>query len=100
VRFRLTNFSSQKVTDSIGRSLTSAKEVRVTLSGPRIKAVSASCSWNSTIGKFQCTIHFPSQVKKGKKHNYKLTVSENFGLGFARAPTRAGAANPAIIHFR
>jgi hypothetical protein len=39
-------------------------------------------------------------VKKGKKHNYKLTVSENFGLGFARAPTRAGAANPAIIHFR
>jgi uncharacterized protein YjbI with pentapeptide repeats len=100
VKFRLTNFSSQKVTDSIGRSLTSAKEVRVTLSGPRIKAVSANCSWNSTIGKFQCTIHFPSNVKKGKKHNYKLTVSENFGLGFARAPTRAGAANPAIIHFR
>jgi uncharacterized protein YjbI with pentapeptide repeats len=100
VKFRLTNFSSQKVTDSIGRSLTNAKEVRVTLSGPRIKAVSANCSWNSTIGKFQCTIHFPSNVKKGKKHNYKLTVSENFGLGFARAPTRAGAANPAIIHFR
>ena len=100
VRFRLTNFSSQKVTDSIGRSLTSAKEVRVTLSGPRIKAVSANCSWNSAMGKFQCRIHFPSKVKKGKKHNYKLTVSENFGLGFARAPTRAGAANPAIIHFR
>ena len=100
VKFRLTNFSSQKVTDSIGRSLTNAKEVRVTLSGPGIRAVRANCSWNSTIGKFQCTIHFPGKVKKGKKHNYKLTVSENFGLGFARAPTRAGAANPAIIHFR
>lgn len=100
VRFRLTNFSSQKVTDSIGRSLSNAHEVRVTLSGPGISPVNTSCSWNSGLGKFQCTVHFPGKVKKGKSHRYKLLVSENFGLGFSRAPTRAGAANPAIIHFR
>lgn len=100
VRFRLTNFSSQKVTNSIGQSLTSDHEVRVTLSGPGIKPVNAFCSWNSGLGKFQCTVHFPGKVKKGRSHRYKLTVSEDFGLGFARAPTRAGAANPATIHFR
>jgi uncharacterized protein YjbI with pentapeptide repeats len=99
VRFRLTNFSSQTVTNSIGRSLASAREVRVTLSGPRITPVSTSCSWRSGLSKFQCTVHF-GNVKKGKSHNYKLTVSENYGLGFAKAPTRAGAANPAIIHFK
>jgi uncharacterized protein YjbI with pentapeptide repeats len=100
VRFRLTNFRSQKVTDSIGQSLTSDHDVRVTLSGPRINPVNAHCSWNSGLGKFQCTVHFTGQVRKGRSHRYKLTVSENYGLGFARAPTRAGAANPAIIHFR
>lgn len=100
VRFRLTNFRSQKVTDSIGQSLTSGHEVRVTLRGPGIKPVNAFCSWNSALGKFQCTVHFPGKVKKGKSHKYRLTVSEDYGLGFARAPTRAGAANPATIHFR
>ena len=99
VRFRLTNFSSQKVTNSIGQSLTSDRDVRVTLSGPGITPVNAHCSWNSGLGKFQCTVHFGS-VKKGRSHKYKLTVSENFGLGFGKAPTRVGAANPATIHFR
>jgi len=100
VRFRLTNFSSQKVTDSIGRSLSNNREVRVTLSGPGISPVNTACSWNSGLGKFQCTVHFSGKVKKGKSHRYKLLVSENFGLGFSRAPTRTGAANPAIIHFK
>jgi uncharacterized protein YjbI with pentapeptide repeats len=99
VRFRLTNFRSQKVTNSIGQSLTSDHDVRVTLRGPGITPVNAHCSWNSGLGKFQCTVHF-GNVKKGKSHRYRLTVSENFGLGFAKAPTRVGAANPATIHFR
>jgi len=99
VRFRLTNFRSQKVTNSIGQSLTSDHDVRVTLRGPGITPVNAHCSWNSGLGKFQCTVHF-GNVKKGKSHKYRLTVSENFGLGFAKAPTRVGAANPATIHFR
>ena len=100
VRFRLTNFASKTVTSSIGRSLTTDREVRVTLTGPGIRAVSTFCSWNASLQKFRCTVHFPGKVKKGKSHKYKLTVSENYGRGFARAPTRSGAANPAIIHFR
>jgi uncharacterized protein YjbI with pentapeptide repeats len=99
VRFRLTNFHSQKVTDSIGRSLTSGQEVRVTLTGPGIAQVNTTCTWNASIGKFRCAVHF-GNVKKGRSHNYKLKVQENYGLGWAKAPTRPGAANPATIHFR
>jgi uncharacterized protein YjbI with pentapeptide repeats len=100
VRFRLTNFHGGSVTSSIGHSLTSAKEVRVSLSGPGITKVNASCSWSASLRKFKCTIHFPSSVKTGKAHNYKVTVSENYGRGFAKAPKRTGAANPATIHFK
>ena len=100
VRFRLTNFKGSAVTNSIGRSLTSAKEVRVTLSGPGIKKANTSCSWNASLKKFRCTVHFSSKVKTGKSHSYKLTVSENYGRGWAKAPKRTGAANPATIHFK
>jgi uncharacterized protein YjbI with pentapeptide repeats len=100
VRFRLTNFQSQKITNSIGNSLTSNREVRVTLNGRGIATVFAHCSWNSTIGKFGCTIHFPGTVKKGHRHNYSIRIQENYGRGWAKAPVRSGASNPLIIHFK
>jgi uncharacterized protein YjbI with pentapeptide repeats len=100
VRFRLTNFHGKSVTSSIGGSLTSAKEVRVSLTGPGITKVNASCSWSASLHKFKCTVHFSGKVKTGKSHNYKVTVSENYGRGWAKAPKRAAAVNPAIVHFK
>jgi uncharacterized protein YjbI with pentapeptide repeats len=99
-KFRLTNFHGSAVSNSIGRSLTTGHEVRATLRGPGIKPVIASCTWSSSLRKFRCIIDFSGKVKTGKSHKYTVSISENYGRGFSRAPKRTGAANPATIHFK
>ncbi len=98
-QFRLTAPGGSAITSAIGSSLGDAREVRVTLAGPRIKAVTAYCRWAAAEHGFACAVDFPSSVRAGKAYRYTITAAENFGPGFVRAPAARGAVNPAVIHF-
>lgn len=98
--FRLTSASGAVISNAIGASLTSGKQVRARLTGPGIKAAIAYCSWSNSARQFGCKITVPRGIKAGKKHAYKITVAEKPASGFVTAPIRGKVSNPEIIYFR
>ncbi|HET7017789.1 MAG TPA: hypothetical protein VFI65_27955 [Streptosporangiaceae bacterium] len=60
VRFRLDGAAGQAIGNSTGKSLAGRHLVRVSLSGPRIKAVTALCNWDSAGHGFVCTVSRPA----------------------------------------
>ncbi len=99
-RFRLATASGKPIAASVAASLASARKVRVTLSGPRISAVTTNCAWQARPGVFQCTVSIPAAVRTGKTSKYLLTATANLGAGFAVVPVVGKAANPETIHFK
>ncbi len=75
-------------------------EIRATLAGPGIKAVTVACTWNTTGRYLQCAIAIPRGVKTGRTHPYTLTVAENLGSGWRTIPADAASENPAPIYFK
>ena len=100
VRFRLTLTSGAALSSSVGAALAGAGVVRVTLSGPEIKATSANCAWASAAGEFTCALGVPHGVKTGQRYSYRIIAAEKPGTGFAAAPSPGKIANPETIHFR
>lgn len=100
IHFRLDTASGAAIRASVAAAIAAAKEVRVTLAGPGIKAATVYCSWNSSLAEFACTITDPRGIEKGKSHSYTITVAEKPGTSFQTAPRLGKAANPETIHFR
>jgi hypothetical protein len=98
VQFVLTNASGRAITGSAAAALAKAHDVRVTLSGPRIKTQTAVCKWSK--GAFDCSLKVPKSVKTGKSRSYHLSAEENLGSGFIVAPVLKSAKNPTTIHFK
>jgi uncharacterized protein YjbI with pentapeptide repeats len=99
VHFKLTTSSGAVIPASVAAAIGAAKQVRITLAGPGIKATSAYCSWDAAAGAFACTITDPRGIEKGKSHTYTITVAEQPGTVFQTAPRLGKAANPETIHF-
>lgn len=100
VHFRLATVTGAAIPAATGGALLGgAREVRVTLSGPGIKATSAYCSWTAAAGEFTCTITVPRWVRAGKAHAYLITAAERPGSAFSTAPRLGKAANPETVHF-
>jgi predicted outer membrane repeat protein len=96
VKFRLTT-GGQPISASAAAALAAAEGVKATLTGPGISPHSVLCTWNTTSLFFQCNIKTPSGLHTGKTNPYQITVYENTGGGFAKAP---GTANPETIYFK
>jgi uncharacterized protein YjbI with pentapeptide repeats len=100
VRFRLTSANGAAISASLAKALAAAHDVRVTLQGPGIKAVTVYCGWNASQQDLTCAIRIPSGVRTGTAQRYTLTAAENVGTGFLTVPVVKGGANPEVIHFR
>lgn len=100
VRFRFANAEGTAISGSIAAALAAGHKVRVTLAGPNINPVTATCGWNTTARVFACSIKIPAGVRTGQTRNYKITVAENVGTGFLTAPGVGGGVNPETIHFK
>jgi uncharacterized protein YjbI with pentapeptide repeats len=98
-RFHLVSPANLPVSAVIAASLSAAKELRATLSGPGIKASTAYCSWSSSAGYFSCPIAVPHGIKAGQKNPYKITAAEMPGTSFLNAPVRGKTLNPETIYF-
>lgn len=99
VHFKLATASGAAIPASVAAAIGTAKQVRVTLAGPGIKATTAYCSWDSSGGEFACTIADPHGIEKGTSHSYTITAAEEPGTSFQTAPRLSKAANPETIHF-
>lgn len=99
VRLRLTDSSGSPISASLAGALAAASDVRVTLSGPGIKAVTVNLRWNASHADLTATIHISPGVRTGSKQDYTLTVTENVGTGFLKTPGVLGTAAPEVIHF-
>lgn len=100
VRFRLDNGAGHPIGNSLGRSLARQHRVRVSISGPRIKVVTALCGWDSAHSRFECALSIPSGVKTGSRADYAIAASEKLSAQFKVAPAVGAAVNPEEIHFR
>jgi hypothetical protein len=100
VRFRLANAAGTAISGSIAAALAAAHKVRVTLAGPNINLVTATCGWNTTARVFACSIRIPGGVRTGQTRKYKITAAENVGTGFLTAPGVGAGVNPETIHFK
>ena len=100
VHFKLATASGTAIPASIAAAIGAAKQVRVTLAGPGIKATIAYCSWHYSGREFACTIADPHGIRKGTSHSYTITAAEDPGPNFQNAPRLGKAANPETIHFR
>jgi uncharacterized protein YjbI with pentapeptide repeats len=100
VRFRLTNASGTPISASLATALAAAHDVRATLRGPGIKAVTANCTWSATQRDLACAIRVPSGVRTGSAQKYTITATENVGTGFLTVPGVRGADDPEVVHFR
>ena len=100
VKFRLAEADGKALAASLARSLAAQHDVRVELTGPRIKAVTATCAWHAHGGYFQCSVKVPAKAEAGKSHRYLLTALEALGHQFVTAPAVGKSANPEVIHFR
>lgn len=102
VKFRLGNANDQLLSPGIAAALAAAHQVKVTLTGPRIRPEAVLCSWHDAAalnGYFTCSVKIPSGVLTGRR--YHITARENVGSGFVTAPAiNATAGNPQIVHFR
>lgn len=98
VTFRLANGRGKPVSSSVAAKLSQKHQVRVTLTGPGITAVTAACRWDSATKYFRCSIKTPSAVRTGR--SYRIRAAENVGSGFVTAPVIGKATNPEVITFR
>jgi uncharacterized protein YjbI with pentapeptide repeats len=101
VVFGLQGASGRSIVPAVGAALARARDVRATLRGPAIKAVTAVCSWHSTGRYFRCALSIPRGVKTGHSRRYTITADENpgAGVGFVTAPGEPTAVDPEVIHF-
>ena len=99
VRFQLTNAAGAGVSSADADALAAARDVRATLQGPGISAVTASCGWNAARRLFSCAIRIPAKVRAGSHWRYTITARENVGTGFVPVPGVRGAADPEVVHF-
>ena len=99
-RFRLTDVNGQPAYAPFQAGLAADHDVRVTLRGPGITAVTVNCGWNASQADLTCAIRIPSGVRTGSSQRYTLTATENVGTGFVTIPAVRGTANPEVIHFR
>jgi len=99
VHFKLVTSSGAAIAASVASAIGTARDIRVTLTGPRIKATTAYCSWYAR-GKLTCKIADPRGIDKGTSRKYKITMAEKPGPGFQTAPRFGKAANPETIHFK
>lgn len=99
VRFRLVNAKGTAISAATAKVLAFAQDVRVTLAGPRIHAVSAFCNWSAAARAFSCVLKIPAKVETGRRHKYTITAEENLGTGFYSVPVVGRAANPETIRF-
>jgi uncharacterized protein YjbI with pentapeptide repeats len=101
VVFGLQGASGRSITRPVGAALARARDVRATLRGPAIKAVTAVCSWHSPGRYFRCALSIPRGVRAGHSRRYTITADENpgAGVGLVAAPGEPTAVDPEIIHF-
>lgn len=99
VRFRLTDENATPIGATYAAALAAHHDVIATLRGPGISPAVATCRWNSTGQFFGCPIATPPHVETGKSHQYTITVKENLGSGFVKAPPNAYSENPEPVYF-
>ena len=97
-KFRLTNASGQPIASSLAAAMAAAGNVKATLSGPGITAVSAVCTWSATDLFFQCNLKTPGGIVSGPA--YQITAYERFGTAFVVVPAVGSAVNPEIVFFK
>jgi len=100
VLFRLVSATGATLGGTTAARLGSKREVRVTLSGPGVKAVDATCRWLRASDRFRCSVPIPAAAKTGKSRKYSLTAEENLGWGFVAAPAVGGTASQETVHFK
>jgi uncharacterized protein YjbI with pentapeptide repeats len=99
VQFRLTSAGGTAISAALAQALAAAHDIRVTLQGPGITAVTAYCGWNVSPQDLTCAVAIPAGARTGSAQKYTLTVAENVGTGFVTIPAVLGAADPEVIHF-
>jgi hypothetical protein len=97
VQFQLTNAAGRPIASLLASQLAAAGSVQVTLSGPGITPVTASCAWAGTV--FQCNIKTPGAIRTGSANPYTLLVSESVGGVLVPAQQVGTATNPETIFF-
>jgi hypothetical protein len=100
VAFTLVSGAGKAIPASYAAALSAAHAVRVTLRGPGISAVTATCAWSASAKSFRCRLAIPSGIKAGKASSYTITAQEDVGFGFITAPAVGSAVNPLTIHFQ
>jgi uncharacterized protein YjbI with pentapeptide repeats len=99
VSFSLSSATGGVISASTGKAMARRHDVRVTLRGPGIRPVTATCRSYSPGSGFACKLRLPHGIKTGRRHRYTLTAYENNGFGFVVAPGEPTAENPVTIHF-
>jgi uncharacterized protein YjbI with pentapeptide repeats len=100
VSFSLSGATGGFISAATGKAIARRHDVRVTLQGPGIRRVTATCRWSSPQSGFACKLRLPHGIRTGRRHRYTLTAYENNGFGFVVAPGEPTAENPVSIHFR
>lgn len=102
VRFSfVANQSGNRVSSSYASALAKAHEVRVRLSGSKIKPVRSFCAWLSAKHQYQCTVRIPRNVEMGRRHPYTLSIQEKPGKVFVDAFYASPRyPNPEGVYFR
>ncbi len=100
VSFSLSGAAGGFISAATGKAMARRHDVRVTLRGPGIRQVTATCRWSSPRSGFACDLHLPRGIKTGRQHRYTLTAYENNGFGFVVAPGEPTSEDPVSIHFR
>jgi DNA-binding beta-propeller fold protein YncE len=101
VKFTLTNMAGQPLGSSVAATL--ASKLTVTLAGHAIKPVTASCTWSSGDGAFECIMRIPTLPATGTTAGYTITATEKVGGGSLTVPawtSTASDGNPATVYFK
>lgn len=97
VTFRLTDAAGTAIPRSIAAALGRSHTVRVTLRGPGISPVTATCGWNAGHRYFRCALRTPAKVRAHTR--YTITADENLKTGFVAAPATSRGHNPEVVYF-
>jgi uncharacterized protein YjbI with pentapeptide repeats len=100
VEFQLAAANGKALSSGTAAGLAKDRKIRVTLTGPRISPVNATCAWNSARKYFQCTVTVPRGVLTGKSHPYAITVTEIQGKSYLPVAGVGRATNPETLYFR
>jgi hypothetical protein len=100
VHFRLTSSTGKAIAASTAKAFAAAREVRITLAGPGIRASTNTCAWQAAQQYLACAIHVPAGVKTGSAQRYTVTATEDVSTAFQTIPGVGRALDPQIIHFR